>query len=64
MKTWTPMLQNREHGYPSYFYVVIFVGYFVLPLYAINLGAAKLFADSLFQFLAILNFNDLYFQFE
>ena len=33
-------------------FIILFVG--ILPLYAINLGAVSLFADSPFTFLAIL----------
>jgi TRAP-type C4-dicarboxylate transport system permease small subunit len=48
-------------------YFVIFVGTFMLPLYAINLGVARLFTDSPFSVFSNLEFyNDLciFFQFE
>jgi hypothetical protein len=49
-------LQIREYDYSGYFYLVIFVGTFMMSLYAINQGAARLFVDSPF-----LVFNNLKF---
>jgi hypothetical protein len=60
MKTCTSMLQIWKYGYSSDFYFVIFVGIFMLPLYVINLGAARLFADSPFSIFSNLEFVRIY----
>jgi len=45
-------LQIRKHGYfDELCFIILFVG--ILPLYAINLGAMSLFADSSITFLAM-----------
>ncbi|AES91559.1 transmembrane protein, putative [Medicago truncatula] len=50
---WTSTLQIQKQEYSGDLdYIILFVG--ILPLYAINLGAVSLFADSFFTFLAIL----------
>ena len=66
MKTWTPTLQIRKYEDSDYFYLVIIVGTFMMPLYAINLGAARLFVDSPFYVFSNLEFVMIYvfFQFE
>ena len=49
---WTSTLQIRKHGcFRDLSFIILFVG--ILPLYAINLGAVSLFADSPFTFLGI-----------
>jgi hypothetical protein len=60
------MLQIREYGYSGDFYFVIFIGTFMLQLYAINLGAARLFANSPFSNFSNLEFVIIYvfFKFE
>jgi hypothetical protein len=60
MKTWTPTLQIRKYEDSDYFYLVIFVGTFMMPLYAINLGAARLFVDSPFYVFSNLEFVMIY----
>jgi hypothetical protein len=60
MKTWTSTLQIREYDYSGYFYLVIFVGTFMMSLYAINLGAARLFVDSPFSVFSNLEFVMIY----
>jgi hypothetical protein len=53
---WASSLQIREHGHSGDFYfIILFVGILQLPLYAINMDAVRLFADSSFLFLAMLN---------
>jgi len=50
---WVPTLQILKHEYSGDLDLIIFfVG--ILPLYAINLGAVSLFANSSFTFLAML----------
>ena len=50
---WTSTLQIQKQEYSGDLdFIILFVG--ILPLYAINLGAVSLFADSPFTFLAIL----------
>jgi len=50
---WASTLQIQKHGYSSDLdFIILFVG--ILLLYAINLGAVSLFADSPFTFLTIL----------
>jgi hypothetical protein len=56
MKTWTSTLQIRKYEDSGYFYLVIFVGTFMMPSYAINLGAARLFVDSHFSVFSNLEF--------
>jgi hypothetical protein len=46
MKTWTSTLQIWKYEDSSYFYLVIFVGTFMMSLYAINLGAVILFVGT------------------
>jgi hypothetical protein len=60
MKTWTSTLQIREYDYSGYFYFVIFVDTFMMLLYAINLGAARLFVDSHFSDFSNLEFVMIY----
>ncbi|AES98362.1 transmembrane protein, putative [Medicago truncatula] len=50
---WASTLQIQKHGYfGDLDFIILFVDIF--PLYAINLGAVSLFADSPYTFLAIL----------
>ncbi|KAK2432666.1 hypothetical protein QL285_018033 [Trifolium repens] len=49
---WTSTLQIRRHGYFGDFNFIILFVVGILPLYAINLDAVSLFADSSFTFLA------------
>jgi len=50
---WASTLQIWKHEYfDDLDFIILFIG--ILPLYAINLGAVSLFADSPFTFLAIL----------
>ncbi|AES81551.1 transmembrane protein, putative [Medicago truncatula] len=59
---WTSTLQIRKHGYfGDLGFIILFVG--ILPLYAINLGAMSLFADSPFTFLAMF-VSDVLYRFE
>jgi len=59
---WVSTLQIWKHGYfGDLDFIILFVG--ILPLYAINLGAVSLFADSPLMFLAMIAFDVLY-QFE
>ena len=49
---WASTLQIRKHEYfGDLDFIILFVG--ILPMYAINLGAVSLFADSLFTFLVM-----------
>jgi len=51
---WVPTLQIRKHEYFNDLeFIILFVS--ILLLYAINLSAVSLFADSSFTFLAMLN---------
>ncbi|AES82763.1 transmembrane protein, putative [Medicago truncatula] len=53
---WTSTLQIRKHGYfGDLGFIILFVG--ILSLYAINLGAVSLFADSPFRFLAMFVYS-------
>ena len=53
---WASSLQIREHGhFGDFYFIILFVGILQLPLYAINIDAVRLFADSSFLFLAMLN---------
>jgi len=59
---WASTLQIRKHGYFSDLdFIILFVGIF--PLYAINLGAVSLFADSSFTFLTMF-VSDILYQFK
>jgi len=59
---WASTLQIRKHGYfGDLDFIILFVS--ILSLYAINLRAVSLFADSPFTFLAMFVFDVLY-QFE
>ncbi|CAJ2637816.1 unnamed protein product [Trifolium pratense] len=58
MKTWTSTLQIREYERSGYIYFVIFT--FMMPLYAINLGVARLFVDSPFSIFSDLEFVMIY----
>jgi len=59
---WASTLQIQKYGYfGDLDFILLFVD--ILPLYAINLGAVSLFADSPFTFLAMFVFDVLY-QFE
>jgi len=59
---WTSTLQIRMHGYfGDLGFIMLFVG--ILMLYAINLGAASLFANSPFTFLAMF-VSDVLYRFE
>jgi hypothetical protein len=60
-------LQIRKHGHSGdfKFFILLVVG--ILPLYAINLDAVSLFADSSFMFLANVEYVivfDVIYQFE
>jgi len=48
-------LQIQRHEYFRDFNIVIFIGIFTLPFYAINMDVVSLFTDSSFLFLANLN---------
>jgi len=59
---WASTLQIRKHGYfGDLNFIILFVG--ILPMYAINLGAVSLFADSPFTFLAMF-VSDVLYRFE
>jgi len=52
-------LQIQKHEYfGDLGFIILFVG--ILPMYAINLGAVSLFADSPFTFLAMFVSDVLY----
>jgi len=56
---WASTLQIQKHVYFSDLsFIILFVD--ILPLYAISLGAASLFADSPFTFLAMFVSDVLY----
>jgi hypothetical protein len=64
---WTSTLQIRRHGYFGDFNFIILFVVGILPLYAINLDAVSLFADSSFMFLANVEYVivfDVIYQFE
>jgi len=55
-------LQIRKHGYfGDLGFIILFVG--ILLMYAINLGAVSLFADSPFTFL-VMSVSDVLHRFE
>jgi hypothetical protein len=54
------MLHIWKYEYSGDFYLFIFVGTFMLSLYAINLGATRLFADSPFSVFSNLEFVMMY----
>jgi len=59
---WTSTLQIWKHEYfGDLDFIILFVG--ILSMYAINLGAVSLFADSLFTFLAMF-VSDVLYRFE
>ena len=59
---WTSTLQIQKQEYSGDLdFIILFVG--ILPLYAINLGAVSLFADSSFTFLAMF-VSDVLYRFE
>jgi len=59
---WTSTLQIRKHGYfGDLGFIILFVG--ILLMYAINLGAVSLFADSPFTFL-VMSVSDVLHRFE
>jgi len=56
---WTSMLQIRKHEYfGDLDFIILSVG--ILSLYAINLDAVSLFAESSFTFLAMFIYDVLY----
>jgi len=59
---WASMLQIRKYVYfGNLGFIILFVG--ILPMYAINLGAVSLFADSPFTFFAMF-VSDVLYQFK
>jgi len=59
---WASTLQIRKHGYfGNLGFIILFAD--ILPMYAINLSAVSLFADSTFTFLTMF-VSDVLYQFE
>jgi len=59
---WASTLQIWKHGnFSDLNFIILFVG--ILSLYAINLGAVSLFADSPFTFL-VMFVSDVLYRFE
>jgi len=59
-------LRIWKHEYFGGLNIVVFVGIYTLPIYAINMDVVRLFACSSFLFLATLNLYCIYvlYQFE
>jgi len=57
-------LQIWRHGYYRDLNIVIYVGFYTLLFYVINMDVVSLFADTSFLFLANLHYIDALYQFE